>query len=158
MTTLFEHAGGHEGLHRFVDTFYSSVLADPVLRPLFGDGNPEHVAKLTAFDSESFGGPDTFSREMGGFAGLIAAHRGLRITEEQRLRFVELYLAAADTAGLPDDEPFRQALREHVEFGSHVAMQNSHATTDDELHPLREVPRWTWPDGTAEGAHRELQR
>jgi hemoglobin len=24
-------------------------------------------------------------------------------------------------------------------------MQNSHADTDDELHPLREVPRWTWP-------------
>jgi hemoglobin len=25
-------------------------------------------------------------------------------------------------------------------------MQNSNATTDDELHPLREVPHWTWPD------------
>jgi hemoglobin len=24
-------------------------------------------------------------------------------------------------------------------------MQNSHAETDDQLHPLREVPRWTWP-------------
>jgi hypothetical protein len=34
--------------------------------------------------------------------------------------------------------------REHVEFGSKVAMQNSHAESDDELHPLREVPRWTW--------------
>jgi hypothetical protein len=27
-------------------------------------------------------------------------HRGLKITEEQRARFVKLYLAAADTAGL----------------------------------------------------------
>jgi hemoglobin len=34
--------------------------------------------------------------------------------------------------------------REHVEFGSRVAMQNSHAGTDEQLHPLREVPRWTW--------------
>ena len=34
--------------------------------------------------------------------------------------------------------------REHVEFGSRVAMQNSHATTDAELNPLREVPHWTW--------------
>ena len=24
-------------------------------------------------------------------------------------------------------------------------MQNSNAETDDQLHPLREVPRWTWP-------------
>jgi hemoglobin len=23
-------------------------------------------------------------------------------------------------------------------------MQNSHAGTDAELHPLRDVPRWTW--------------
>jgi hypothetical protein len=23
-------------------------------------------------------------------------------------------------------------------------LMNSHAATDDELHPLREVPRWTW--------------
>jgi hemoglobin len=23
-------------------------------------------------------------------------------------------------------------------------MQNSHAESEDQLHPLREVPRWTW--------------
>jgi hemoglobin len=45
---------------------------------------------------------------------------------------------------MPTDEPFRTAVREHVEFGSRVAMQNSHATTDADLNPLREVPRWTW--------------
>ena len=44
----------------------------------------------------------------------------------------------------PTDPDFRAAVREHVEFGSHVAMQNSHADTDADLHPLREVPRWTW--------------
>jgi hemoglobin len=144
VTTLYEHAGGQEALHRFVDIFYTSVLRDPLLQPLFGAGRPEHVAHLTAFDAESFGGPDTFTRTMGGFDRLIAAHRHLNIAEEQRSRFVELYLAAADTAGLPADEPFRRALREHVEFGSQVAVQNSHATTDDELHPLRHVPSWQW--------------
>jgi hemoglobin len=30
-------------------------------------------------------------------------------------------------------------------------MQNSHAETDDQLHPLREVPRWTWPGDEEEG-------
>ena len=46
---------------------------------------------------------------------------------------------------MPTDQAFRDAVLEHVEFGTHVAMQNSHATTDEEVHPLREVPRWTWP-------------
>ena len=75
---------------------------------------------------------------------MIAAHRNLKIEEAQRQRFVALYLAAADEAGLPSDEPFREALRAHVEFGSEVAQQNSHARTDAELHPLREVPLWEW--------------
>jgi hemoglobin len=143
--SLFAHAGGEEALHRLTEIFYSSVLADPLLQPLFGNGRPEHVAHLTAFTAESFGGPDAFTREMGGFARLIDAHRGLKITEEQRERFVQLYLAAADRAGLPDDQPFREAFQSHVEFGSRVAVQNSHAETDDQLHPLRDVPLWNWP-------------
>jgi hemoglobin len=143
MPTLFEHAGGEEALHRLEQAFYDSVLRDPLLQPLFGAGQPQHVEHLTMFTAESFGGPDRFTRELG-FEHLIDVHRGLAITEEQRRRFVELYMAALDTAAMPDDEPFRAAVREHVEFGSRVAMQNSRATSDAELHPLREVPRWTW--------------
>src|SRR6185437_8431094 len=144
MPSLYEHAGGEAGLHRLEQTFYASVLRDPLLQPLFGAGQPQHVDHLTAFTAESFGGPDRFSRELG-FAHLISVHRGLRITEEQRKRFVELYLAALDATEMPADPAFREAVREHLEFGSQVAMQNSHAETEDQLHPLREVPRWIWP-------------
>ena len=143
--SLYEHAGGEEALHRLERLFYDSVLRDPRLQPLFGAGQAKHVEHLTMFTAETFGGPDRFSRELG-FRHLIDVHRGLHITAEQRERFVALYLAAIDAAGLPDDPPFRTALREHVEFGTQVAMQNSNATTEEELHPLREVPRWTWPD------------
>jgi hemoglobin len=142
--TLYEHAGGEAGLHRLEQAFYDSVLRDPLLQPLFGQGRSTHVDRLTMFTAESFGGPDRFTRELG-FAHLISVHRGLRITEPQRRRFVELYMAALDTAGMPADPEFRLAVREHVEFGSRVAVQNSWATSDDELHPLRDVPRWTWP-------------
>jgi hemoglobin len=150
MPTLYEFAGGEDALHRLEEAFYSSVLEDRLLQPLFGTGKPEHVDHLTAFTAESFGGPDRFTRELG-FAHLIDVHRHLQITEEQRNRFVELYMAAFDASGLPDDEEFREAIRSHVEFGSKVAMQNSHAETEDQLHPLRDVPRWTWPgdDGGA---------
>ena len=143
MPSLYEHAGGEEAIHRLEEVFYGKVLTDPVLKPLFGEGRPTHVDRLTAFTAESFGGPDRFSRELG-FGHLISVHRHLKITEEQRQRFVELYMEALEEASLPEDEPFREAVRSHVEFGSRVAMQNSHAESDDELHPLREVPRWSW--------------
>jgi hypothetical protein len=60
-------------------------------------------------------------------------------------------MVALDAAAMPSDSGFRDAVREHVEFGSHVAMQNSNAESDHDLHPLREVPRWTWT-GDNEGA------
>ncbi|HEY1650734.1 MAG TPA: group II truncated hemoglobin [Acidimicrobiales bacterium] len=143
MPTLYEAAGREEGIHRLEDVFYSSVLADPLLQPLFGQGQAKHVEHLTWFTAESFGGPDRFSKELG-FAHLIDVHRGLHITEEQRQRFFELYVAALDAAGMSKDDDFRRAVLEHVDFGTRVAMQNSNATSEEELHPLREVPRWTW--------------
>jgi hemoglobin len=100
---------------------------------------------LTWFTAESFGGPDRFTHELG-FDHLIKVHRHLEITEEERQRFAELYMEALDEAGLPDDEPFREAVRSHIEFGSRVAQQNSHAKTDSDLHPQRHVPHWTWPE------------
>jgi hemoglobin len=152
MTTLYEHAGGDAGLHRLEEVFYSKVLADPLLQLLFGTGQPHHVEHLTWFTAESFGGPDRFTRELG-FGHLVEVHRGLGISDEQRERFVALYLESLDEAGLPNDTPFREAVREHIEFGARVAQQNSRASTDEEVYPLDHVPRWEWEgDDQADGS------
>jgi hemoglobin len=143
VTTLYEHAGGEAALHRLEEIFYSKVLADPLLQPLFGEGQPHHVEHLTWFTAESFGGPARFTKELG-FDHLVSVHRGLDITDEQRERFMALYLEALDEAGMPDDAPFREAVRSHIEFGTKVAQHNSRAKTDDELHPLDHVPLWDW--------------
>jgi hemoglobin len=144
MTTLYEFAGGDEGLHRLEELFYTKALADPVLRTVFPARQPRHVDHLTWFTAESFGGPDRFTTQLG-FQYIIDVHRHLKITDEQRERFVALYLDAFEEAGMPQDDAFRAAVREHVEFGARVAQQNSHAHTDYELHPIRAVPAWTWP-------------
>lgn len=119
-------------------------MVDSLLQPLFGHEQPGHAERFTAFTTGSFGGPDRFTKEMGGFRHLIDAHRGYHITEAQRQRFVELFMEAADQAELSADEAFRAALKSHVDFGSHVVTQNSNATTEAELHPLRDVPKRQW--------------
>ena len=146
--TLFIGTGIHQcsapALHRLEDIFYDKILADPLLgTTLFTEKVPTHVDHLTWFTAESFGGPDRFSQQLG-FQYLIDTHRDLHITDEQKSRFVNLYLEALDEAGLPEDEPFREAVRSHLEFGAEVAQQNSWAETDAEPHPIREVPNWTW--------------
>ncbi len=99
--TLYAHAGGWDAIYKHVEIFYRSCLADPILQPLFGhEEQPGHIEKFAAFTAETFGGPDRFTKEMGGFMHLIDVHRGFKITEEQRQRFVNLYVDAADKAGL----------------------------------------------------------
>jgi hemoglobin len=141
--SLYDHAGGDDALHRLEELFYDKALADPVLSRLFTKRVPTHVDHLTWFTAESFGGPDRFTNRLG-FQYIIDVHRHLNITDQERDQFVAAYIESLDEAGMPDDEPFRQAVREHVEFGARVAQQNSRAETDAELHPIRAVPSWDW--------------
>ena len=69
MTTLYQHAGGDEALHRLEEIFYSNALADPVLQPLFRERRPHHVEHLTWFTAESFGGPPRFTERLASWSG-----------------------------------------------------------------------------------------
>ncbi|WP_330253586.1 hypothetical protein OG874_02965 [Nocardia sp. NBC_00565] len=133
----------NRGCRAFARHLHSDQPSRLRLKTQFTERRPTHVDHLTWFTAESFGGPDRFTRDLG-FDYIIAVHRGLAITDEQRERFAQLYLEAFEEAGLFDDPAFRAAVREHAEFGAQVAQQNSHAKTDDELHPIRAVPHWTW--------------
>jgi hemoglobin len=73
---------------------------------------------------------------------MLAHHRGLRISPDQRFRFAALLSSAADDAGLPDDPEFRAAFVGYVEWGSRLAMHNSQPDADVVLHAP--VPHWGW--------------
>jgi hemoglobin len=88
------------------------------------------------------GGPDSYTRDLGGYEHMLAMHRGLAITPELRLRFVTLLSRAADDAGLPDDPEFRAALMGYAEWGTRLAVSNSQPGADVVEHAP--VPRWGW--------------
>jgi hemoglobin len=73
---------------------------------------------------------------------MLAKHRGLGITPEQRFRFASLMSLAADDAGLPDDPEFRSALIAYLEWGTRLAMRNSLPGAEVAQHAP--VPRWGW--------------
>jgi hemoglobin len=142
--TIYDRLGGDAGLRELVGVFYSSIFDDPVLQPVFGSPVATHVDHLTAFLGEVFGGPARYSGELGGFPAIVAVHRGLRITEEQRQRFITLFTAAFEQVGLGGDRELRDAVISCIEFGTEIARVNSNATTDAELHPQSEMPNWHW--------------
>lgn len=88
------------------------------------------------------GGPATYTEQHGGYEHMLAMHRGLVITPEQRLRFVTLLSAAADTARLPADPEVRAALMGYAEWGTRLAVENSAPGAAPAEHAP--VPRWGW--------------
>ncbi len=141
--TLFEWAGGEPAIRRLIDAFYDRVEADELISPFFpggvADAHRDHVA---AWWTEVFGGPRRYTEELGGYESMLAHHRGLGITPEQRFRFASLMSLAADDAGLPDDPEFRSALVAYLEWGTRLALHNSQPDAEAAQHAP--VPRWGW--------------
>src|SRR5215208_7707535 len=125
--SLSDWAGGEPAIRRLMDCFYARVERDDLLAPrFFPDGvNEAHRAHVSAWWSEVLGGPARYTEELGGYEGMLAHHRGLAITSEQRFQFASLLSLAADDADLPDDHEFRSALVAYAEWGSRLAMHNS---------------------------------
>jgi hemoglobin len=115
--TLYEWSGGLEALERLTTVFYEGILGDPdpLLEPIFRGMDPEHPGHVAAWLAEVFGGPPRYTDEHGGYPHMLARHRGLALTEEQRARWVQRIGRAADAAGLPDDPEFRSAFMAYVE-------------------------------------------
>ena len=145
--TLYEWAGGGEAIERLIGAFYDRVERDELLSPFFPGGvTEEHRNHVVAWWSEVFGGPDRYTRELGGYERMLSKHRGLGIQPEHRLRFATLMSEAADDAGLPDDPEFRSALVAYLEWGTRLAMHNSQPGA--EVAPHAPVPRWGWGEAS----------
>jgi hemoglobin len=141
--TIYEWAGGRAAFERWFDAFYDLVERDDLLAPLFGGRvSAEHRDHVATWWSEVMGGPAEYTEREGGYEHMVAKHRDLAISAEQRLRFVTLLSRAADDAGLPDDPEFRAALMGYAEWGTRLAVQNSQPGAA--VAPHAPVPRWGW--------------
>ena len=60
MQTVFEAAGGIDGLRRLAAAWHHRVMADAVVVHAFSHGfHPQHVERLAAYWAEALGGPTT---------------------------------------------------------------------------------------------------
>ncbi|WP_406056340.1 group II truncated hemoglobin [Streptomyces sp. NBC_01077] len=145
--TLYEAVGGADALRRLSETFYEGVLADPLLAPVFADFTAAHIEHVAVWLAEVFSGPAEFTAGLGGHQALLRAHLGLGITEEQRLRWMELMTVAVEKE-LPDDALLRRRVVEYFDWGTRIAKDVSASAPGTDLGDPGPTPRWGW-DGLA---------
>jgi hemoglobin len=143
--TFYEALGGEAALRRLIEAFYAQVLVDPVLEPVFAHFTPTHIDHVVVWLSEVFGGPAGYTERLGGHQALLTSHLDLRITEEQRARWVEVMVQTA-AKELPDDEQLQRRFGEYIEWGTRIAASVSQPGTT--LGDPGPVPHWGW-DGLA---------
>ncbi|MEO5877771.1 MAG: oxidoreductase [Streptosporangiaceae bacterium] len=142
--SLYDWAGGAEALERLTEAFYVEVRKDEVIGPLFAHMDPGHAHYVALWLGEVFGGPSRYTDERGGYHHMLSQHLGKAITEQQRRRWSDLLMDAADRVGLPADPEFRAAFVSYVEWGTRLAVANSQPGAEPPQQAP--VPRWGWDE------------
>jgi truncated hemoglobin YjbI len=141
--TVFEWVGGLPALRRLTRLFYEKyVPEDPLLAPIFAEMSTDHPERVATWLGEVFGGPKCYTEEYGGYSRMVSQHINKRLTEAQRSRWAALMVQAANDAALPSDPEFRAAFVSYIEWGSRLAVENSHVNASPP--PNMPVPQWWW--------------
>ena len=116
--SLYEQVGGEPVFRQLVDAFYDGVESDPVLRPLYPEGDLTAAKdRLRLFQEQYWGGPTTYS-DTRGHPRLRMRHVTWQIGERERDAWLRLMLSAV--ARLDISEQHRTAIWDHLERAAHT--------------------------------------
>jgi hemoglobin len=114
MQTVFEAAGGMDGLRRLAEAWHRRVMTDDVVGHAFSHGfHPQHVERLAAYWAEALGGPTAYSDSFGDETTVVKMHSGKGEHDEMDRRAIACFDRALADAGLADDGPLRQVLHDY---------------------------------------------
>jgi hemoglobin len=150
MQTVYDAAGGNEGLIRLAGAWHARVLADEVVSHAFGHGyHPAHTERLAAYWTEALGGPSLYSEEYGDETSVVRIHSGNGPHEEMDRRAIACFDQALADAGLTGDERLRRVLREYFAWATTTTLARYHRSSGDVPDGLP-IPHWSW-DGLVAG-------
>jgi len=144
METVYEAAGGANGLLRLASAWHDRVMADEVVSHAFSHGfHPEHTERLAAYWAEALGGPTTFSANSGDETSVVRMHSGNGPHDEMDRRAIDCFDRALTDVGLVDDERLRQVLHDYFAWATTTTMSRYHRSVDDVPAGLA-IPHWSW--------------
>ena len=144
MRSVFEAAGGHQGLLRLAHAWHHRVMADELVGHAFSHGfYPHHTERLAAYWAESLGGPNTYSATCGDETSVVKMHSGHGKHEEMDRRAIACFDQALIDAGFDGDPVLRQVLHDYFAWATTTIMARYHESEDDVPAGLK-IPRWSW--------------
>lgn len=144
METVFEAAGGADGLLRLAGAWHTRVMADEVVSHAFSHGfHPDHRERLAAYWAEALGGPMTYSDRYGDETSVVRMHSGNGEHEEMDRRAIACFDLALVDAGLAGDDRLRQVLHDYFAWATTTRMSRYHDSADDVPAGLS-IPHWSW--------------
>ncbi|HEY2037767.1 MAG TPA: group II truncated hemoglobin [Steroidobacteraceae bacterium] len=144
MITVFEAAGGSEGLRRLASAWHRRVMADEIVSHAFSHGfHPEHVERLAVYWAEALGGPSTYSERYGDETTVVRMHSGNGEHHEMDRRAIACFDEALVDAGLADDAVLRQVLHDYFSWATTTTMARYPRSADDVPSGLS-IPHWSW--------------
>ncbi len=143
MQTVFEAAGGIDGLRRLAAAWHRRVRGDEVVSHAFSHGfHPQHVERLAAYWAEALGGPSAYSESYGDESFVVKMHSGNGEHDEMDRRAIDCFDQALAEVGFADD-PLRQVLHDYFAWATTTTMSRYHRSADDVPNGLS-IPRWSW--------------
>jgi hemoglobin len=147
--SVYEAAGGDEGMLRLAEAWHARVTADEVVSHAFRHGfHPEHTERLAAYWAEALGGPRIYSERYGDETAVVRLHSGNGGPhEEMDRRAISCFDQALEDVGLTEN-PLRQVLHDYFAWATTTSIAAYHESADDVPAGLT-IPRWSW-----DGLHR----
>lgn len=144
MQTIYEAAGGLDGLMRLAGSWHARVLEDEVVSHAFSHGyHPQHTERLAAYWAEALGGPATYSERYGDETSVVRIHSGNGVHEEMDRRAIECFDLALQDIGIARNGRLGLALHDYFAWATSTTMARYHRSSEDVPAGLN-IPKWSW--------------
>ena len=144
METIYEAAGGWDGMFRLARAWHKRVLEDEVMSHPFSHGfHPQHTERLAAYWAEALGGPTTYSDRYGGETSVMRIHSGNGQHEEMDQRAIACFDQALEDVGLATNERLGSVLHDYFAWATTITM-NSYPKSAEDVPKGLHMPKWSW--------------
>lgn len=151
MPTVYEAAGGTDGLRRLAGAWHARVIADEVVGHAFSHGyRDDHIERLAAYWAEALGGPSDYSDAYGDESFVVRQHSGNGPHEEMNRRAIACFDAALADVGLASDKQLARVIHDYFAWATTTTMYSYHDSVDEVPDGLH-IPHWSWSGLDIEG-------